>query len=69
MPASILVVDDESSVTDALDLLLRDHGYEVNTASTAWFACDFDNPVLSATAAARSPLFILSSPLVETVVI
>ena len=35
MPASILVVDDESSVTGALDLLLRDHGYEVNTASTA----------------------------------
>ena len=35
MPASILVIDDESSVTDALDLLLRDHDYEVNTASTA----------------------------------
>ena len=35
MPASILVVDDEISVTGALDLLLRDHGYEVNTASTA----------------------------------
>jgi DNA-binding NtrC family response regulator len=35
MPASILVVDDETSVTGALDLLLRDHGYEVHTASTA----------------------------------
>src|SRR6185295_19214241 len=34
------------------------------TASTAWLADDFDMPVLSATAAARSPLFILSSPLV-----
>lgn len=35
MPASILVVDDESNITHALDLLLRDHGYEVHTASTA----------------------------------
>jgi DNA-binding NtrC family response regulator len=35
MPASILVVDDESSTTCALDLLLRDHGYEVKTAFTA----------------------------------
>lgn len=35
MPASILVVDDETSTTDALDLLLRDHGYDVNTAATA----------------------------------
>ena len=35
MPASILVVDDEHTVTCALDLLLRDEGYEVNIASTA----------------------------------
>src|SRR5688572_25322745 len=34
MPASILVVDDESSTTCALDLLLRDEGYDVNIAST-----------------------------------
>src|SRR5687767_14385162 len=34
MPASILVVDDENSVTSALDLLLRDEGYEVTIAST-----------------------------------
>jgi len=35
MPARILVVDDENTTTSALDLLLRDHGYDVNTASTA----------------------------------
>lgn len=35
MPASILVVDDENTVTCALDLLFRDEGYEVNIASTA----------------------------------
>ena len=35
MPASILTVDDEATITIALDLLLRDHGYDVNTASTA----------------------------------
>ena len=35
MPASILVVDDEHTVTCALDLLLRDEGYEVSIASTA----------------------------------
>ncbi len=35
MPASILVVDDESSITGALELLLRDHGYDVSTAFTA----------------------------------
>lgn len=35
MPASILTVDDENTITIALDLLLRDHGYEVNSASTA----------------------------------
>ena len=35
MPASILVVDDESVITGALDVLLRDHGYEVYSASTA----------------------------------
>jgi DNA-binding NtrC family response regulator len=35
MPTSVLVIDDENSITDALELLLRDHGYEVNTAFTA----------------------------------
>ena len=35
MPASILVVDDESSITCALETLFRDEGYEVNTAATA----------------------------------
>ena len=35
MPASILVVDDESTVTDGLQLLLSDHGYNVIVASTA----------------------------------
>ena len=30
MPARILVVDDENTTTSALDLLLRDHGYDVN---------------------------------------
>lgn len=35
MPASILVVDDEANTRSALDLLLGDNGYEVNTASTA----------------------------------
>ena len=35
MPANILVVDDESTLTDALKLLLNDHGYDVRTSSTA----------------------------------
>ena len=35
MPARILVVDDESTITCALKLLLREHGYDVDTASTA----------------------------------
>ena len=35
MPARILTVDDESTITIALELLLSDHGYEVDTASTA----------------------------------
>ena len=35
MPASILTVDDEQTITVALDLLLRDHGYDVNSAATA----------------------------------
>jgi DNA-binding NtrC family response regulator len=35
MPACILVVDDESTVTDALKLLLTDHGYDASTSSTA----------------------------------
>lgn len=35
MPASILVVDDENTITCALDLLFRDEGYDVNTAATA----------------------------------
>ena len=34
MPASILVVDDENSITCGLDLLLRDEGYDINIAST-----------------------------------
>ena len=34
MPASILVVDDENSITSALDALFRDEGYEINIAST-----------------------------------
>ena len=35
MPASILVVDDENTITDALQLLLSDNGYDVIVASTA----------------------------------
>lgn len=35
MSASILVVDDESTITEALQLLLSDHGYDVIAASTA----------------------------------
>ena len=35
MPACILVVDDESTTTDALELLLRDHDYDVSTSATA----------------------------------
>ena len=35
MSASILVVDDENTTTDALQLLLSDHGYDVIVASTA----------------------------------
>ena len=35
MPASILVVDDESTITDGLKLLLGDHGYDTSTSSTA----------------------------------
>ena len=35
MPASILVVDDENTITDSLSLLLSDHGYDVIVASTA----------------------------------
>jgi DNA-binding NtrC family response regulator len=35
MPVSILVVDDENTITDALQLLLSDHGYDVIVASTA----------------------------------
>jgi DNA-binding NtrC family response regulator len=35
MPARILTVDDENTITIALELLLSDHGYEVDTASTA----------------------------------
>jgi DNA-binding NtrC family response regulator len=34
MPASILVVDDENSITRALDLLLSEEGYEISTAAT-----------------------------------
>ena len=35
MPASILVVDDETNITGALELLFRDNGYDVITAATA----------------------------------
>ena len=35
MPACILIVDDESTITDGLKLLLRDHGYEARTSATA----------------------------------
>ena len=35
MPARILVVDDENTITCALELLLCEHHYDVNTASTA----------------------------------
>jgi len=35
MPARILVVDDENTITCALELLLGEHDYDVNTASTA----------------------------------
>ena len=35
MPACILAVDDENTITIALELLLRDHGYEVSTAANA----------------------------------
>jgi len=35
MPASILVVDDEQAITRALELLLREHDYHVDTAATA----------------------------------
>jgi DNA-binding response OmpR family regulator len=35
MPTSILVVDDEQAITRALELLLREHDYHVNTAATA----------------------------------
>ena len=35
MPAHILVVDDEDTTTSALELLLRDEGYEVRSALTA----------------------------------
>ena len=35
MPACILTVDDENTITIALELLLRDHGYEVSSASNA----------------------------------
>lgn len=34
MPACILVVDDEESITSALDLLLGEEDYEINIAST-----------------------------------
>jgi DNA-binding NtrC family response regulator len=35
MPACILAVDDENTITVALELLLRDHGYEVSSAANA----------------------------------
>src|ERR1043165_4178616 len=35
MPARILVVDDENTITCALELLLCEHDYEVDTASNA----------------------------------
>ena len=35
MPDCILAVDDENTITIALELLLRDHGYEVSSAANA----------------------------------
>ena len=35
MPACILVVDDEVTITDSLELLLSDHGYVASTSATA----------------------------------
>ena len=35
MPACILVVDDEVTITDSLKLLLSDHGYDASTSATA----------------------------------
>ena len=35
MPARVLIVDDEDSITCALELLLCEHDYDVDTASTA----------------------------------
>src|SRR6202007_632463 len=34
MPASILIVDDESGIRESLGALLRDEGYEVETGSS-----------------------------------
>ena len=34
MPASILVVDDENTIASALELLLRDEGYEIDISSS-----------------------------------
>ena len=34
MPASILIVDDESGIRESLGALLRDEGYEVETTSS-----------------------------------
>lgn len=34
MPVSILTIDDENTTTAALELLFRDHGYDVNTAAS-----------------------------------
>jgi two-component system response regulator HydG len=34
MPASILVVDDENTITSALELLLRDDGYDIDISSS-----------------------------------
>ena len=34
MPASILIVDDESGIRESLGALLRDEGYEVEAIST-----------------------------------
>jgi two-component system nitrogen regulation response regulator NtrX len=34
MPASILIVDDESGIRESLGALLRDDGYEVEATST-----------------------------------
>ena len=41
MPASILIVDDETGIRQSLSALLRDEGYEVNSVSSGEECLDF----------------------------